>query len=60
MTCARTGHVYGQSVIEEVMRHPGQPWREWFERDWVRDAVTEARREISETLNAFASFRRAA
>ncbi|EIZ2183948.1 hypothetical protein E7W39_04005 [Cronobacter sakazakii] len=60
VTCARTGHVYGQSVIPDVMRHPGQPWREWFERDWVRDAVTEARREISETLNAFASFRRAA
>ncbi|EOW6411126.1 MULTISPECIES: hypothetical protein [Cronobacter] len=58
--CPRTGHIYGQAWMPDVLRLPGQRWREWFDIDCVHDAVSEARREIDTTLNALASFRRAA
>ena len=38
--------VLGRAWALDVMRLPEQPVRRWFDREWLRDAVTEARREI--------------
>jgi hypothetical protein len=53
----QTGQKMSQSWISDVMRLPGQPVRQWFDRGWLSDAIDEARDEIKALLGAFTTFR---
>lgn len=58
--CGEIGRVMGRTWVSDVLRMPAQPVRGWFVRDWMRDALDEAREEIASMLLALQSFRPAA
>lgn len=58
--CSDIGRVMGRTWVSDVLRMPTEPVRSWFERDWMRDALDEAREEIACMLMALQSFRTAA
>lgn len=56
----RNEQVFGLTRMEDILRLPGQSLHEWFEREWLSEAIQEARAEIGDTLEALNSFTRAA
>lgn len=58
--CGDIGRVIGRTWVSDVLRLPAEPVRSWFVRDWMRDALDEAREEIASMLLALQSFRPAA
>lgn len=60
VTSSHNEQVFGLARMDDVLRLPGQSLHEWFEREWLSDAVREARAEISVVMKALNSFTRAA
>ncbi|MDM3101739.1 MULTISPECIES: hypothetical protein [Citrobacter] len=54
------GRVVGVTDVPFALRHPDSPSRAWFERRWLRDAVSEARAEIDAMMRSFSGIRIAA
>lgn len=60
VTSIHNEQVYAQIRMEDILRLPGQSLYEWFEREWLSDAVREARAEVGVIMKALNSFTRAA
>jgi len=52
----KTSQVLGRGYIDHVLRLPGEPTHKWFDRGALKHATHEARVNIRQLLNAFASF----
>lgn len=54
------GMTLGMLHVPHAWRQPGLPVRRWFEREWLREVVTEARGEIDAIMVAISGIRPAA